>query len=194
LDLHPDLEGGSKLNEKKNKKKQNRLIMRSAILLVLIAAIGYTIYNSVTAKDVTILEPGDEAPNFSLVDLEGNPHKLSDYKGQGVFLNFWGTWCEPCKEEMPAMDSQYGAYKDKGVQVLAVNIAQSDFEVKSFADQYGLSFPVVIDKTKDVMTAYNIRPLPTTVLVNPEGNIERIITGEMTEQDIQGYMESIKPE
>lgn len=182
------------MNEKKSKTKQNRLIMRSAILLVLIAAIGYTIYNSVTAKDVTILEPGDQAPNFSLVDLEGNEHKLSDYKGQGVFLNFWGTWCEPCKEEMPAMDSQYAAYKDQGVQVLAVNIAQSDFEVKSFADQYGLSFPVVIDKTKDVMTAYNIRPLPTTVLVNPEGDIERIITGEMSEQDIQGYMESIKPE
>ncbi|MFD1862596.1 thiol-disulfide oxidoreductase ResA [Planococcus chinensis] len=182
------------MNEKKNKKKQNRLIMRSAILLVLIAAIGYTIYNSVTAKDVMILEPGDEAPNFSLTDLEGNQHKLSDYKGQGVFLNFWGTWCEPCKEEMPAMASQYADYKDKGVQVLAVNIAQSDFEVKSFADQYGLTFPVVIDKTKDVMTAYNIRPLPTTVLVNPEGDIERIITGEMTEQDIQGYMESIKPE
>lgn len=185
---------GEQVKQKKNNKKQKRAVMRTVILAVLVAAIGYTIYNSATAKDVTLLEVGDKAPDFALVDLEGNDHKLSDYKGQGVFLNFWGTWCKPCAKEMPAMDRQYEAFSNDGVQVLAVNIAQSDFEVQSFADQYGLSFPVVIDKTKSVMTAYNIRPLPTTVLVNPEGNIERIITGEMTEQDIAGFMEEIKPE
>lgn len=185
---------GEQVKQKKKNKKQKRAVMRTVILAVLVAAIGYTIYNSATAKDVTLLEVGDKAPDFALVDLEGNDHKLSDYKGQGVFLNFWGTWCKPCAKEMPAMDRQYEAFSNDGVQVLAVNIAQSDFEVQSFADQYGLSFPVVIDKTKSVMTAYNIRPLPTTVLVNPEGNIERIITGEMTEQDIAGFMEEIKPE
>lgn len=185
------------MNDKKSgkqNKKRNRAIMRSAILLVLIAAIGYTIYNSVTAEDVSLLKVGDPAPDFALVDLEGEQHQLSDYKGQGVFLNFWGTWCKPCAKEMPAMDRQYEVYKEQGVHVLAVNIAQSDFEVQSFADQYGLSFPVVIDKSKSVMAAYNINPLPTTILVNPEGNVERIITGEMTEQDIESYMASIKPE
>ncbi len=179
---------------KNNNKKRKRAVMRTTILAILIAAIGYTVYNSATAKDVTVLEVGDKAPDFSLVDLEGNSHKLSDYEGQGVFLNFWGTWCKPCAKEMPAMDRQYQAFSDEGVQVLAVNIAQSDFEVQSFADQYGLSFPIVIDKTKSVMTAYNIRPLPTTILVNPEGEIQRVITGEMTEQDIEGFMEEIKPD
>lgn len=182
------------MNEKMNNKKRNRLFMRSAVLLMLIAAIGYTIYNNATADDVSLLQVGDEAPNFVLQDLDGKQHKLSDYRGEGVFLNFWGTWCEPCKKEMPAMDRQYNEFKDQGVHVLAVNIAQSNFEVQSFSNQFKLSFPIVIDKTKDVMTAYNIRPLPTTVLVNPEGKIERIITGEMTEQDIEGYMELIKPE
>ncbi|RNF40531.1 thiol-disulfide oxidoreductase ResA [Planococcus salinus] len=181
-------------NSNKKNKKRNRAIMRSAILLVLIAAIGYTIYNSVTAEDVSLLKVGDEAPDFVLVDLEGEQHRLSDYQGEGVFLNFWGTWCKPCAKEMPAMDRQYEVYKEQGVHVLAVNIAQSDFEVQSFADQYGLSFPVVIDKSKSVMSAYNINPLPTTVLVNPEGKVEKIITGEMTEQDIESYMASIKPE
>lgn len=185
---------GEQIKQKKNNKKQKRAVMRTVILAILVAAIGYTIYNSATAEDVSLLEVGDKAPDFALVDLEGNDHKLSDYEGQGVFLNFWGTWCKPCAKEMPAMDRQYEAFSNDGVQVLAVNIAQSDFEVQSFADQYGLSFPVVIDKTKSVMTAYNIRPLPTTVLVNPEGNIERIITGEMTEEDIAGFMEEIKPE
>ncbi|WP_422123446.1 thiol-disulfide oxidoreductase ResA [Planococcus sp. X10-3] len=179
--------------ETKTNKKRNRAIMRSAILVLLVFAIGYTIYNSVTAEDVEFLRTGDKAPDFVLQDMEGNSHKLSDYKGEGVFLNFWGTWCEPCVEEMPAMDRQYSEYEQQGVHVLAVNIAQSDFEVQSFVDRFGLSFPVVIDKSKSVMTAYNIRPLPTTILVNPEGEIERIVTGEMSEQDIKGYMEEIRP-
>ncbi len=77
---------------------------------------------------------------------------------------------------------------------MAVNIAQSDFEVERFASQYGLDFPIVIDKTKSVMEAYNIKPLPTTLLINPDGEIEQIVRGEMTEQDIAGFMEQIRPE
>lgn len=175
-------------------KKKRRTILRSVILVVLVAAIVYTVYSSATKDKVEVLQEGAEAPNFELVDLNGETHRLSDYKGQGVFLNFWGTWCEPCKKEMPAMDRQYAAFKDQGVHVLAVNIAQSDFEVQNFVDTYGLSFPVVIDKTKSVMTAYNINPLPTTMLISPEGKVEKIITGEMTESQIASFMESIKPE
>ena len=178
---------------KKTNKKRNRAIMRSIILSLLVAAIGYTIYNSVTAENIEVLKVGDKAPDFTLQDMDGTSHKLSDYEGEGVFLNFWGTWCAPCVKEMPAMDRQYQEFEEQGVQVLAVNIAQSDFEVQSFVDRFGLSFPVVIDKSRSVMNAYNIRPLPTTILVNPEGEIERIVTGEMTEEDIQGFMEDIRP-
>ena len=174
--------------------KQKRFILRTIILSVLVFAIVYTIYNNATKEKVEVLGIGDEAPDFTLVDLNGEEHRLSDYKGQGVFLNFWGTWCKPCAKEMPAMDRQYEIYKEQGVQILAVNIAQSDFEVERFASQYGLDFPIVIDKTKSVMEAYNIDPLPTTLLINPEGEIEQIVRGEMTEQDIAGFMEQIRPE
>ncbi|MBM7705562.1 peroxiredoxin [Chryseomicrobium aureum] len=91
------------------------------------------------------------------------------------------------------MEKQYQVYKDQGVEILAVNIAQSDYEVRQFAVQRNLTFPVVIDKDKSVMEAYTIRPLPTTLLVNQEGKIEKIITGEMSEEDIASYMEQIKP-
>ena len=174
--------------------KQKRFILRTIILSVLVFAIVYTIYNNATKEKVEVLGIGDEAPDFTLVDLNGEEHRLSDYKGQGVFLNFWGTWCKPCAKEMPAMDRQYETYKEQGVQILAVNIAQSDFEVQRFASQYGLDFPIVIDKTKSVMEAYNIDPLPTTLLINPDGKIEQIVRGEMTEQDIAGFMEQIRPE
>lgn len=174
-------------------KKQKRLYTRIIILAVLVAAIAYTVYNTANKDDVQLLKIGDNAPDFSLVDLNGETHKLSDYKGQGVLLNFWGTWCKPCKKEMPAINNQYKQFKDEGVQILGVNIAQSNLEVSSYADKLGVEFPIAIDKTKSVMRAYNVDPLPTTVLINKDGKIEKIITGEMTETDIEKYLTSIKP-
>lgn len=177
-------------------KKKKRAITRGVILIVLVAAIAYTIYSSATKDKTELLQVGDEAPNFELVDLydKNLKHRLSDYEGKGVFLNFWGTWCEPCKKEMPAMSNQYAIYKDQGVEVLAVNISQTDFEVKKFIESLNVHFPVAIDGTKSVMTAYNVDLLPATILINPEGKVEKIITGEMNETQIASYMESIKPE
>ncbi|MER2090571.1 MAG: thiol-disulfide oxidoreductase ResA, partial [Sporosarcina sp.] len=175
-------------------KKKKRFIIRLIVLLVLAGAVVFSIYTNVTKEKQEVLKPGDSAPNFELVDLDGKNHKLSDYKGQGVFLNFWGTWCAPCKKEMPAMGRQYEVYKNQGVQVLAINIAESDLKVRTFAGQYGMTFPTVIDKYKSVMQAYNVVPLPTTMLINSDGKIVKIITGDMSEKDIQGYMEQIKPE
>ncbi|RTQ90066.1 thiol-disulfide oxidoreductase ResA [Lysinibacillus telephonicus] len=177
-------------------KKKKRSITRGVILIVLVAAIAYTIYNTATKDKTELLKVGDEAPNFELVDLYDNnlKHRLSDYEGKGVFLNFWGTWCEPCKKEMPAMSNQYAIYKEQGVEVLAINISQTDFEVKKFIESLDVHFPVAIDSTKSVMTAYNVDLLPATILINPEGKVEKIITGEMNETQIASYMESIKPE
>ncbi|RUL55077.1 MULTISPECIES: thiol-disulfide oxidoreductase ResA [Lysinibacillus] len=177
-------------------KKKKRSITRGIILVVLLAAIVYTVYSSATKEEVEVLQVGDVAPDFELVDLYDSnlKHRLSDYEGKGIFLNFWGTWCEPCKKEMPAMSNQYAIYKEQGVEVLAVNIAQTEFEVKSFIEGLGVHFPVAIDETKDVMTTYNVTLLPATILINPEGKVEKIITGEMNETQIASYMESIKPE
>ncbi|WP_150284908.1 thiol-disulfide oxidoreductase ResA [Rummeliibacillus sp. TYF-LIM-RU47] len=174
-------------------KKQKRLYLRIAILAVLVAAIVYTIYTTANKNDVKLLKVGDDAPNFSLVDLNGKTHKLSDYKGQGVLLNFWGTWCKPCKKEMPAINDQYKEFKDQGIQILGINIAQSELEVASFTDKLGVEFPIVIDKTRSVMRAYNVDPLPATILINKDGKIENIITGEMKEKEINQYLNSIKP-
>ncbi|WP_392456384.1 thiol-disulfide oxidoreductase ResA [Chryseomicrobium aureum] len=173
--------------------KKTRFYIRTAILTVLVVAIIGTIYVNVTKEKNAVLAVGDQAPDFQLVDMEGNVQRLSDYEGQGVFLNFWGTWCKPCAKEMPYIDKHYQLNKDQGVQTIAVNIAESDFKVNSYTKQYGMTFPVVIDRKKNVMELYNIGPLPTTFLVNPDGEIVRIIQGEMTEQDVANFMEEIKP-
>lgn len=174
----------------KTNKKRSRLIFRGVVLLLLTAAILFSIFS----KDkVKVLAVGDKAPDFELVDIDGNTHRLSDYKGEGVFLNFWGTWCPPCKREMPDMEEQYQAFKDKGVHVLSVNSGESNLKVKTFRDQYGLSFPIVIDKAKDIRELYNIQPLPTTFLIDKDGKIQKIIITEMTKDEIISYMESIQP-
>ncbi|MGE7928358.1 thiol-disulfide oxidoreductase ResA [Lysinibacillus xylanilyticus] len=174
-------------------KKKKRLVIRTIILAVLVLAIGYTVYGTATKDKVELIAVGSQAPDFTLVDLNGEKHKLSDYKGQGVFLNFWGTFCPPCEKEMPAINRQYQVFKDQGVQTLSVNIAQTDFEVQSFVDRHKLTFPVVIDKTKSVMTAYNVGNLPATLLIDPDGKVAKIITGELTEEKIASYMELVKP-
>ncbi|UUV26956.1 MULTISPECIES: thiol-disulfide oxidoreductase ResA [Lysinibacillus] len=168
--------------------------MRSIILIVLFGAIFFTVYTTLSQDKNEVLKIGDEAPNFTLVDMQGDKHSLEEYKGQGVFLNFWGTWCKPCEREFPIIDRYYNEYKEKDIQVLAINIAESDFVVQNYIDRKGLTFPVLIDKNKSVMEAYNINPLPTTILINSEGKIEKIITGEMKEQDIKSYMELILPD
>lgn len=175
-------------------KKKRRSITRGIILAVLALAIGYTVYAAWTKDKVEIVQVDSKAPDFELVDLNGEKHRLTDYKGKGVLLNFWGTWCGPCEREFPAMTRQYETYKDLGVQIIAVNYAQTDFEVQKYVDNMGMTFPVAIDKTKNVSDTYNIDPLPTSIFIKPDGTIDRIKTGEMTEAQIAQYLESIKPE
>lgn len=176
----------------KEKKNKRRMAIRAGILFVLGIAIVYTIVNQVFDSG-DVIEVGDVAPDFTLVDLEGKTQTLSDYRGEGVFLNFWGTWCAPCKREMPYMEKYANAFKNSGVNVLAVNIAESDLKVQSFADTYGLTFPIAIDKTKEVMEVYKIRPLPTTFLIGPDGRVKKIIETEMSDDQVRTYMESIMP-
>ena len=174
-------------------KKNKRSAVRGVILFVLAVAIIYTVYAAATKDKIDIVKEGAKAPDFELVDFNGEKHRLKDYEGQGVLLNFWGTWCEPCEREFPAMTRQYESMKHDGVQIIAVNFAQSHFEVSKYVKTMGMTFPVAIDKTKSVFTAYNIEPLPTSIFIDPQGKVERIITGEMKEAQIASYMEAIMP-
>lgn len=174
-------------------KKKKRLMMRSVILAIMVAAIVYTLYANFTKETRGQLAIGDMAPDFILSDMKGAKHKLSDYRGQGVFLNFWGTWCKPCEREMPYMKNQYQVYKDEGVEILAVNVGEPEFVINRFVKKHDLDFPILKDANKDVLNLYQIKPLPTTLLINAEGKITAIESGELSEAKIKGMMESIKP-
>ncbi len=173
--------------------KKRRLVMRTVILLVLVSAVAYTLYANFTKSDQQKVAVGKDAPDFVLTDMQGNKHRLSDYKGQGVFLNFWGTWCKPCETEMPYINNQYHQFNDQGVQVLAVDINESNLAVNQFASRHKLDFPIMIDKDKQVMNAYDIDPLPATFLIDKNGKVVSYYTGQLTEEKVSEFMEKIKP-
>ncbi|MCM3665340.1 thiol-disulfide oxidoreductase ResA [Mesobacillus subterraneus] len=173
--------------------KKKRLVTRTIILAVLALAVGYTLYANMNKDKNQKIEVGKPAPDFVLVDMEGNKHRLSEYKGQGVFVNFWATWCKPCEREMPYIENQYQQFKDQGVQVLAIDSSESELVVNKFVERKGLNFPVLIDKDGQVQAAYGINPLPITFLIDKEGNVVKSHTGELTEETVREFMEQIKP-
>ncbi|WAA13801.1 thiol-disulfide oxidoreductase ResA [Fervidibacillus halotolerans] len=174
-------------------KKRRRFIQRTIILFVLAMAIIYTVYTNLMKDERKIAQVGETAPDFMLEDMDGNMIRLSDYRGKGVFLNFWGTFCKPCEEEMPYIDRQYQIYKDQGVEVIAVNVGETDLAIETFAKRLSLSIPIVVDRKGEVQEAYGIFPLPATFLIDSNGKIIHYFDREMDEQTVKDFMERIKP-
>lgn len=137
------------------------------------------------------------APDFSLVDQYGNTHKLSDYKGKVVFLNFWATWCPPCVGEMPHIEELYKEYKssDEDVIILGVAIPNigregSKEDITEFLNNKGYTFPVVFDNTAEVIEQYGISAFPTTYIIDKEGIIKGYIPGAMDKSTMKSIINS----
>jgi len=112
------------------------------------------------------------APDFSLTDLSGNAHRLSDFRGKVVFLNLWTTWCPPCRMEMPAMEALYRHMKGRDFVILAVSADEDGANaVAPFVKKLGLSFTVLLDPTGSVSARYGITGYPETFVINQEGDI-----------------------
>ncbi|WP_059106034.1 thiol-disulfide oxidoreductase ResA [Shouchella shacheensis] len=172
--------------------KKRRSLIRFSILAAVALAIGYTFYANFIA-DHSVARAGQEAKDFVLHDREESRLQLSEMEGKGVMLNFWGTWCEPCKREMPYMEELYEDYQDQGVELVAVNVDETELTVDAFANRYDLTFPIVIDEDRKVTDAYGISPLPTTILIDETGEIIDVHTGGMTKDMVEGFFERLVP-
>ncbi|MFZ3577068.1 thiol-disulfide oxidoreductase ResA [Virgibacillus sp. DJP39] len=180
----------------KGKKKRNRLIFRTIVLVILLTAVVYALVSTVN-KDVTKVDVGSKAPDFTLEQVNKNNElktvKLSDLKGKGVMLNFWATYCKPCEAEMPYMEKLYPEYKEKGVEIVAVSLDATELVIDRFVDQYDLTFPIPHDKNGQVMDAYGVGPIPSTFFINPEGEVVEIVVGALTLDRLEGYLKQIQP-
>lgn len=179
----------------KMQKKKKRLIFRVVILSILAFAIGFALYSNLTKDEKKVLQHGDDAPNFQLPALNAEQETLAlkDYEGKGVMVNFWATYCKPCKDEMPFMQELYPKYKKQGVEIIGVNLDQSQLVIERFINEYDLTFPIVHDKQSQVMNAYNVGYLPATFFINKDGEIVRKVIGPLTLEKLDGYLEEITP-
>ena len=117
------------------------------------------------------IQPGEAAPDFSLETLDGEAVSLSELKGEKVILNFWATWCPPCREEMPEMQKFYDAHQDD-IKIIAVNFNEKDKKVVEFLDEFGYTFPAPLDRDGATGTDYGVITLPTTYFINTDGVIQ----------------------
>ncbi|WP_039658142.1 peroxiredoxin family protein [Clostridium tyrobutyricum] len=172
-----------------NIKKINFWLLTLSIIIILCICIN----NPVGAS--TKVRPLD----FNLVDQYGKKHNLSSYKGKTVFLNFWATWCPPCRVEICDIDKIYRQYGNNKNNVIILGVAAPDIEneiskqgITDFLNKNGYDFPVLFDIGGNVMDEYNIGVFPTTFLINEEGDLSRIIEGSINKDEMNYLINNIK--
>jgi peroxiredoxin len=128
---------------------------------------------------------GEPAPSFDLPALTGGRVKLADLKGKPVVLNFWASWCTPCRKEMPDFQALYDKYQDTGLQVYGINVGESKVTVENFRSQVGANFPILIDEGDQAQTAYRILPLPATFFIDGTGKIRAVYQYQMNRAQME---------
>jgi peroxiredoxin len=151
--------------------------------------------NTMTASQAAALEPaaisGHPAPDFELKTLEGETVRLSDFKGKPVLINFWATWCGPCRAEFP--DFQKASVDNAGnLVIIGINNTSTDQkdQIPAFLAEFGVTFPIVLDETGETAKAYRILGLPTSIFIDRKGVVNEVFTGPIN----KAYIESKLPE
>lgn len=148
------------------------------------------------------IKKGQLAPDFTLETLSGEPLTLSDLRGKKVVLNFWATWCPPCKKEMPDLQHYYEKYaNDENVEIVAVNLTYAERSITAadvvknvqlFADSYDLTFPIPLMKEDSISNTYQVLTIPSTFMIDTEGRIQRQIVGPLNIDSIHEYVSQIE--
>lgn len=174
-------------------------------IVILLAIIAYGLYDTL-AKDKSKeqpaqvtegevgLEKGNFAPDFELKTLDGKTMKLSELRGKKVIINFWATWCPPCRAEMPEMQKFHEEYGDE-VVIAAVNATTSEKNIENvhaFVKDFGLTFPILLDDTNEVNMTYSIVSIPTSFFVDTSGMIQQKFIGAMSYDQMKEWVDDMK--
>jgi len=165
-----------------------------AIFVVASVAVQFWAHKTYRAAPSPAIERGDAAPNFTLESLDGSQLSLSALRGQLVILDFWATWCAPCRSEFAALEAWRERESSTGlldsVVVVAVNTGEERAEVERFTQEHKISFAVALDPDGDLAATYGVRSLPTLVLIDEAGNVARIRVGydAMVGKELSGWI------
>ncbi|CAM3939800.1 redoxin domain-containing protein [Alkalicoccus chagannorensis] len=171
--------------------------MKFTVIVILAALMmSWTFYSYIQEESPEMqteegLDQGDLAPDFELTTLEGETVQLSDFRGSPVMLNFWATWCPPCRAEMPDMQQ---VYDDGDLEVLAVNLTSSESsadDVSTFVTDFGLTFPILMDEEAEISDLYEIQPVPTSYFIDENGRIQQASYGPVNEEQMRQQAEML---
>lgn len=181
-----------------------RFILVPAIVIVLVGALVWLLQSgqgeSVGASQqitfggkVSVPAPkiGAPAPDFTMPSLDGKAVSLSDYRGKVVLLNFFATWCPPCRAEMPDLAAAYKGLKDRGLEIVAVNLQEDQPTVSGYAKSLGLTFTVLLDREAKVFGQYHVTGLPTTYFIDRDGVVRELAIGALNMKLIMQKVEKL---
>jgi len=135
---------------------------------------------------------GEMAPDFTLVDIRNDEQvSLNQFDGQPVMLNFWATWCPPCRKEMPLLQDAYEEHQDDGLMILTIAVSDKANNVLDFSDQHGLTFPLLIDTKDRVAVQYKVLGIPTSYFIDSDGVIASVQVGDLTAPALDRHLEEI---
>lgn len=160
------------------------MLIKRRIIILFISSIIVTLGLAASGCSVgwnpsQVPEMGEVAADFHLADLDGNSVALSDFQGRPVLLNFWATWCTPCRDEIPLLETIHNdsRWQNEELVILAVNIGEGKSTVKDFVEEYGIPFTVLLDTERNVFRQYFVRGVPTTYFVDRKGVIQDVTIG-----------------
>ncbi len=151
------------------------------VRILLLATLGFT----------AMAAHAETAPDFTLKSESGENIRLEEQRGKVVMINFWASWCAPCRKEMPLLDDLYDRYKDAGFTLFGVNVEQNPEAAKKFLEDVGVSFPILYDPESDVSRTYQVSAMPTTVMVDRDGEVRYVNRG-YKEGDEEKYRKQIR--
>ena len=187
---HEDAPASPPSDENPVRRELMMVILGGLIGIVIVAIVWVASARLAAPVMPAAAETNRPATDFTLPLLGGDTLTLSSYRGKIVVLNFWGTWCEPCKEETPALESAYNQLKSQNVEFIGINLRhqeapgiQGDIDVANFVDSYGVSYPVVFDVKGEISQKYPISPIPVSYFIDAQGNVRYVYVGTLTTQD-----------
>ncbi|MDE2856224.1 MAG: cytochrome c biogenesis protein/redoxin [Chloroflexota bacterium] len=140
------------------------------------------------------LAEGNRAPDFTIRTVDGQELSLSDLRGKLVLLNFWGTWCGPCRREMPEFQKAYEEFREEGLLILAIAYNDTEAAIRDFRDEFGLTFPLALDDSGEINDSYAVQTRPSTYIIGRDGLIWTKHFGIMTEPQLRGLFDDMLPE
>ena len=145
-------------------------------------------------QSLTALKDKPKAPNFKLIDMDDVTHTLGEFKGKPVIINFWATWCPPCREELPSMNRAWKKVKGEGIKMIAINVGEDEDAIFAFSGEYPIDFLVLLDQNTEEINKWPIKGLPTTFILDPQGRIVYQAVGgrEWDDDDLLNKIRALK--